>query len=58
MRWDGSIGMEAAMRDFINVSNRLPVTVGQTIERSSGGLVAALEALQEGSRFAWVGWTR
>ncbi|MFB3891054.1 MAG: hypothetical protein ACE15C_03415 [Phycisphaerae bacterium] len=46
------------MRDFINVSNRLPVTVGQTIERSSGGLVAALEALQEGSRFAWVGWTR
>jgi hypothetical protein len=28
---------------LINLSNRLPVTVGESITKSSGGLVAALE---------------
>jgi hypothetical protein len=30
----------------INISNRLPVTVGEKITKSSGGLVAALEVFQ------------
>ena len=42
---------------LINVSNRLPVTVGEQIKKSSGGLVAALEGLGD-SRYAlkWLGW--
>ena len=42
---------------IINVSNRLPVTVGEQIKRSSGGLVAALEGMGE-ERFdlKWLGW--
>jgi trehalose 6-phosphate synthase/phosphatase len=42
---------------LINVSNRLPVTVGENIERSSGGLVAALEGLGgERRQLKWLGW--
>lgn len=41
---------------FINVSNRLPVSVGETIRKTSGGLVAALEAVQDKMQFQWVGW--
>lgn len=43
---------------IINVSNRLPVTVGEDqITRSSGGLVAALEGMGH-SRYGlkWLGW--
>src|SRR5215469_14354907 len=42
---------------IINVSNRLPVTVGDTITKSSGGLVAALEGMPT-DRFdlRWIGW--
>lgn len=42
---------------LINVSNRLPVTVGETIRKSSGGLVAALEGLPgDQYRLRWLGW--
>ncbi len=42
---------------LINVSNRLPVTVGETITKSSGGLVAALEGLSaEEYDLRWIGW--
>lgn len=43
--------------NLIIVSNRLPVTVGETITKSSGGLVAALEGLST-KRFnlKWIGW--
>jgi trehalose 6-phosphate synthase/phosphatase len=42
---------------IINVANRLPVTIGDTIEKSSGGLVSALEgAATDGYDLMWVGW--
>ncbi|MCA1659828.1 MAG: bifunctional alpha,alpha-trehalose-phosphate synthase (UDP-forming)/trehalose-phosphatase, partial [Verrucomicrobiaceae bacterium] len=42
---------------LINVSNRLPVTVGEKITKSSGGLVAALGGLaREEYDLRWVGW--
>src|SRR5712671_5954599 len=45
------------MPNIINVSNRLPVTVGETITKSSGGLVAALEGVtHDGSKLKWIGW--
>ncbi|MFA5042884.1 MAG: bifunctional alpha,alpha-trehalose-phosphate synthase (UDP-forming)/trehalose-phosphatase [Kiritimatiellia bacterium] len=44
------------MAAFINVSNRLPVTLGATLAKSSGGLVAALEELQSATPFTWIGW--
>ena len=41
----------------INISNRLPVTVGETITKSSGGLVAALEGLSADEyALTWIGW--
>ena len=41
----------------INISNRLPVTVGETITKSSGGLVAALEGLRADEyELTWIGW--
>ena len=41
----------------INISNRLPVTVGDTITKSSGGLVAALEGLSADEyELTWIGW--
>ena len=45
-------------RKIINVANRLPVTVGEQIRKSSGGLVAALEGLPRGTstRLEWIGW--
>lgn len=45
------------MNRIINVANRLPVTVGEQITKSSGGLVSALEGAAK-DRFAiqWVGW--
>jgi trehalose 6-phosphate synthase/phosphatase len=44
------------MLSLINVSNRLPVTVGETIEKSSGGLVAAMEDLEKSYDLRWIGW--
>ncbi len=44
------------MNPLTVVSNRLPVTVGETIEKSSGGMVAALEGLGENANFQWIGW--
>ncbi len=42
---------------LINVSNRLPVTVGAEITKSSGGLVAALEGLSpQEYDLKWIGW--
>ncbi len=42
---------------LINVSNRLPVTVGEQITKSSGGLVAALEGLSTDEYdLKWIGW--
>lgn len=42
---------------LINVSNRLPVTVGEKITKSSGGLVAALEGLSADEfDLKWIGW--
>ena len=41
---------------LIVVSNRLPVTIGKTIEKSSGGLVYAMEGLDYPNDFQWLGW--
>jgi trehalose 6-phosphate synthase/phosphatase len=49
--------MENRRTNLIIVSNRLPVTVGETISKSSGGLVAALEGLStEQFDVKWIGW--
>jgi trehalose 6-phosphate synthase/phosphatase len=45
------------MQTLINVSNRLPVTVGETIEKSSGGLVSSLEGVENDFDFKWIGWS-
>ena len=44
------------MESLIVVSNRLPVTIGKTIEKSSGGLVYAMEGLGDSYDLKWVGW--
>lgn len=45
------------MNRIINVANRLPVTVGEQIKKSSGGLVSALEgAAANRYTIQWVGW--
>ncbi len=44
------------MGSLIIVSNRLPVTIGETIEKSSGGLVYAMEGLSDDYDLKWVGW--
>jgi trehalose 6-phosphate synthase/phosphatase len=44
-------------KKIINVANRLPVTIGDTIEKSSGGLVSALDgAATDRFELMWVGW--
>ncbi len=49
--------MSQSRTTLINVSNRLPVTVGEKIRKSSGGLVAALEGLStEQFDLKWIGW--
>jgi len=42
--------------DLVNISNRLPVTLGKTIRKSSGGLVTAMENLNLDLQFRWIGW--
>lgn len=44
------------MTVMINVSNRLPVTIDDTVTPSSGGLVSALEELRKEHDFKWIGW--
>jgi trehalose 6-phosphate synthase/phosphatase len=44
------------MESLIVVSNRLPVTIGKTIKKSSGGLVYAMEGLGESYDLKWAGW--
>jgi len=44
------------MESLIIVSNRLPVTIGKTIEKSSGGLVYAMEGLGDDYDLKWIGW--
>ncbi len=44
------------MKKVFNVSNRLPVTIGKTIRKSAGGLVTAMEGIQNDYRLQWVGW--
>ncbi|MDR0945318.1 MAG: trehalose-6-phosphate synthase [Bifidobacteriaceae bacterium] len=49
-------------RDLVVVANRLPVDIAvdengrQTIRRSPGGLVSAMEPVLRGTEAAWVGW--
>jgi trehalose 6-phosphate synthase/phosphatase len=44
------------MMSLIVVSNRLPVTIGRTVKKSSGGLVYAMEGLNCSTAFQWLGW--
>lgn len=44
------------MQSLINVSNRLPVIVADTIMPSAGGLVQAVEGFRSQYDFQWVGW--
>jgi trehalose 6-phosphate synthase/phosphatase len=45
------------MPTIINASNRLPITLGETLQRSPGGLVAALEGFDvSGASQKWIGW--
>ncbi len=44
------------MSSLIIVSNRLPVTITDTISKSSGGLVSAVESLADTFDVKWVGW--
>ncbi|NQU38782.1 MAG: bifunctional alpha,alpha-trehalose-phosphate synthase (UDP-forming)/trehalose-phosphatase [Lentisphaerae bacterium] len=44
------------MNRVINVANRLPVTVGRTISKSSGGLVSAMSHLGDSMDLRWIGW--
>ncbi len=49
--------MSQSRTKLIILSNRLPVTVAETITKSSGGLVAALEGLSsEQFDLKWIGW--
>ena len=42
---------------IINVSNRLPVRIaGGELVKSSGGLVSALEGVQDDFNLQWIGW--
>jgi trehalose 6-phosphate synthase/phosphatase len=44
------------MADIISVANRLPVTIGKKIKKSSGGLVSAMEGLKGNHNLKWIGW--
>lgn len=43
-------------KKVISVSNRLPVTLGKTIKKSSGGLVSAMEGMEQQLDMCWIGW--
>jgi len=40
----------------ICVSNRLPITLGKTIRKSSGGLISAMEGMERQIDMSWIGW--
>ena len=42
--------------NLVNISNRLPITVGKTVRKSSGGLVTAMENLDLDLQLKWIGW--
>ncbi|PKL47722.1 MAG: bifunctional alpha,alpha-trehalose-phosphate synthase (UDP-forming)/trehalose-phosphatase [Planctomycetes bacterium HGW-Planctomycetes-1] len=44
------------MARIINITNRLPLTIGEEIVESSGGLVSALEGVRHDYDMIWVGW--
>jgi trehalose 6-phosphate synthase/phosphatase len=45
------------MNNLIVVSNRLPIKIsGETFEKSSGGLVAAIEGAGKDFDLKWIGW--
>ncbi len=41
---------------IITVANRLPVTISDTIRKSPGGLVSALDGVKEEFQLHWIGW--
>lgn len=52
-----------SIQNLFVVSNRLPITITRSTEKnqwvftkSSGGLVAALNGLQQKFKFVWFGW--
>jgi trehalose 6-phosphate synthase/phosphatase len=48
---------QPATNRIINVSNRLPVRIdGDRLVKSSGGLVSALEGVQDDFELKWIGW--
>jgi trehalose 6-phosphate synthase/phosphatase len=42
---------------LIIVSNRLPVTVGESITKSSGGLISSMENIPHDREMKWIGWS-
>jgi len=45
------------MQRIINVSNRLPVTIGEDIQKSAGGLVSAMDGvIGQDLALEWIGW--
>lgn len=44
------------MERIINAANRLPITIGDKITVSSGGIVSAMEGVREDYEMLWLGW--
>ncbi|MFA5292015.1 MAG: bifunctional alpha,alpha-trehalose-phosphate synthase (UDP-forming)/trehalose-phosphatase [Phycisphaerae bacterium] len=44
------------MTRIINITNRLPLTIGEEIVESGGGVVSALEGVRRNYDMIWVGW--
>jgi trehalose 6-phosphate synthase/phosphatase len=44
------------MFQIINVANRLPVTIGEKISLSTGGIVSAIEGIRKDYKMLWLGW--
>ncbi|OHB50814.1 MAG: hypothetical protein A2Y10_01775 [Planctomycetes bacterium GWF2_41_51] len=44
------------MERIINAANRLPITIGDKITVSSGGIVSALEGVRQDYEMIWLGW--
>ncbi|HAL44636.1 MAG: hypothetical protein A2Y12_13320 [Planctomycetes bacterium GWF2_42_9] len=44
------------MFQIINVANRLPVTIGEQITLSTGGIVSAIEGIRKDYNMLWLGW--
>lgn len=51
-----SDGNEQQDKKLIIVSNRLPVTIRETLKKSSGGLVSAMESIMQDMELNWIGW--